>query len=59
MGCLQVVLGVTRWDKMRNAHLQSMGGLERVEVMIMSRIRWLGYLERMEDTHLSKSLLVC
>ena len=42
---------------MKSTHL---GGLERVEEMIMRRkLRCLGYLERMEDSHLPKSLLVC
>ena len=59
MKCLWVVLGVTRWDKMRNKHLQSVGGLERLEVMIMRRsLCWLGHVERMEDSRLPKSLLV-
>ena len=41
---------------MKSTHL---GGLERVEEMIMKRkLRCLGYLERMEDSHLPESLLV-
>ena len=36
-----------------------MGGLERVEVMIMRRrMRWLGHVEIMKDCRLPKCLLV-
>ena len=34
--------------------------IERVDVMVMRRrLRWLGHLERMDDTSLLKCLLVC
>ena len=60
MGCLRVILGVTRWEKKRNTELCSMAGIERVEVMVMRRrLRWLGHVERMDDTRLPKCLLVC
>ena len=37
-----------------------MGGLERVEVMVMRRrLRWLDHVERMKDSCLPKCLLVC
>ena len=52
MGCLRMILGVSRWDRLRNTNLRSMGGLERVEVMVMRRrLRWLGHVERMDDSH--------
>ena len=35
MGCLRVLLGVSRWDKLRNTELRSLGGLERVDVMVI------------------------
>ena len=60
MGCLRVVHGVTKWDKMRNVQLRSLGGLDRVEVMVMRRrLCWLGHLERMEDSRIPKCLLAC
>ena len=60
MGCLRVVHGVTKWDKMRNIQLRSLGGLDRVEVMVMRRrLCWLGHLERMEDSRIPKCLLAC
>ena len=60
MGCLRVILGVTRWDKKRNTELRSMAGIERVEVMVMRRrLRWLGHVERMADSRIPKGLLVC
>ena len=62
MGCLRVILGVTRWpwDKKRNTELRSMAGIERVEVMVMRRrLRWLGHVERMADSCIPKGLLVC
>ena len=59
MGCLLVILGESQWDKKRNSELQSLGGLERVEVMVMRRrLRWLGHMERMGISHLPKCLLV-
>jgi len=58
-GCLRVILGVSRWDNMRNTDLRSKAGVDRVEVMILRRrLRWLGHLERMEDSRLPKCLLV-
>ena len=60
MGCLWVILVVTRWDKERNTTLKFMGGMERVEVAIMRRrLRWLGHIERMDDSQLLKCLVVC
>ena len=48
MECLQVILRATRWDMKRNTTLQSLGEMERVEVMVMKRrLRWLGHIERM------------
>ena len=59
MGCLRVILGVTRWDKKWNTELRSMAGIERVEVMVMRRrLRWLGHVERMADSRIPKGLLV-
>ena len=45
MGCLQVILGVSQWDKMRNTELRS-------EVKV-------GHVQRMEGCRLPKCLLVC
>ena len=60
MGCLRVILGVTRWDMKRNTMLRSLGEMERVETMIMKRrLRWLGHLERMENSRIPKCFLVC
>ena len=37
-----------------------MAGIEKVDVMVMRRrLRWLGHLERLDDTRLPKCLLVC
>ena len=55
-----MILGVSRWDQKRDTDLRSKAGIERVEVMVMRRrLRWLGHLERMDDTRLPKCLLVC
>ena len=60
MCCLRVILGVSRWDEKRNTELRLKAGMERVEVMVMRRrLRWLGHLERLDDTRLPKCLLVC
>ena len=40
--------------------LRSLGEMERVETMIMKRrLRWLGHLERMENSRIPKCFLVC
>ena len=55
-----MILGVSCSDKLSKTNLQSMGGLQRVEVMIMRRrLRWLGLVKRMKDCRLPKCLLVC
>ena len=60
MWCLRVILGVSRWDQKRDTELRLKAGIERVEVTVMRRrLRWLGHLERMDDTRLPKCLLVC
>ena len=57
MGCLRVILGVSRWDKLRNTELRSLGGLEKVDVMVMrSRLQWLGHVERMDTSRIPKCL---
>ena len=44
---------------MRNTELRSLGGLERVDVMVMRRrLRWLGHVERMDTSRIPKCLLV-
>ena len=60
MKCVQVIQGVTKWDKKKNTKLRAMAGLERVEVMLMRRRpRWLGHVVRMEETRIPKFLLMC
>ena len=60
MGCLRVILGVTRWDMKRNTMLRCLDEMERVETMIMKRrLRWLGHLKRMENSQIPKCFLVC
>ena len=59
-GCLRVILGEHRWDNKRNTEIHSQAGMERVEVMLLERrLHWLGHIERMEDSHIPKCLLVC
>ena len=42
MSCVQVILGVTKWDEKRNTDLRVTAGLERVEVIMLERrLRWL------------------
>ena len=60
MGCVQVILGFTKWDQKGNTELQSIGNLEKVKVMIMRRRwQWLVHLERLADCRIPKCLLVC
>ena len=59
MRCVWVILGVTRWDQKRNTELRAATGLERVEVMLMRRrLRWLGHVAKIGETHIPKCLLV-
>ena len=39
--------------KKRNTELRAMADLERVEVMLMRRPRWLVHVARMEETRIS------
>ena len=63
-GCLWVILGVSRWDNMRNTVLHSKAGIDRVEVMILRRhLRWLGHLEiffgaNVDNTHTHTCLVL-
>ena len=44
---------------MRNTELRSLGGIERVEVLVIRRrLRWLGHMERMGTSCVPKCLLV-
>jgi hypothetical protein len=59
-GCLREILGVSRWDNMRNTQLRAQAGIERIDVMILQRrLRWLSHTERMKESRLPKYLLVC
>ena len=51
-------MGVTRWDQKRITELRAMAGVERVEMMLMRRLRWLGHVARMEEIRIPKCLLV-
>ena len=35
MKCVEVILGVTKWDEKKNTALRMMAGLKRVEMMMM------------------------
>ena len=49
-----------RWDQKRKTELRSLGGLEKVDILIMRKwLRWLGHVQRMEGCHQPKCLLVC
>ena len=57
---VRAILGVSQWDQERNTELHSGTGLDRVEVMIMRRrLRWLGHVERMNDTCIPKCMSSC
>ena len=55
---LQVV--VSRWDNIRDTELRTRAGIARTEVLIMGQcLRWLGHVDRMDNSPLSKCPLVC
>ena len=59
-GCVRVILGLSRWDNTRNTELRARAGIARTEVLLMERrLRWLGHVERMDNSRLPKCLLVC
>ena len=60
MKCVQVILGMTRWDEKRNTDLRAKAGLKRVEVMMMKRrLRWLGHVAWIKELRPYPQVLAC
>ena len=51
MKCLRPMVGVTRWDRIRNEEIQRKAGMEETVAEKVDRrvLRWFGHVERMDE----------
>ena len=57
--CLQTILGLSLFDKIRNTEIRNRANIERIETLLQRRrLRWLGHIQRMENSRLPKQLVV-
>ena len=60
MRCLRDVLGVTRWNMLRNTEvLERTGELPVEDQLRQRRLQWLGHIWRMPDNRIQKQVLKC
>ena len=60
MRCLRDVLGVTRWNLLRNTEILERTGELPVEDQLRQRcLQWLGHIWRMPDNRIQKQVLKC
>ena len=60
MRCLRDVLGVTRWNMLRNTGILERTGVLPVEDKLKQRrLQWLGHIWRMPDNRIQKQVLKC
>ena len=59
MGCLRVILGISKLDKRRNVEIREKAHVDRVEVLMLKRrLKWLGHVVRMNESRIPRCLLV-
>ena len=53
MKCLRLLVGVTRWDRIRNEEIRRSAGIEQnlADNVDRSVLRWFGHVERMDEVH--------
>ena len=54
--CLQTILGLSLFAKIRNTEIRNRTNIERIGTLL--RLRWLGHIQRMENSCLPKQLVV-
>ena len=57
--CLQTILGFSLFDKIKNTQIRNCENIERIETLLRrKRLRWLGHVQKMENSRLPKQLVV-
>ena len=57
--CLRTILGLSLFDKIRNTEIRNRAKIERIETLLRRRrLRWLGHIQKMENSRLPKQLVV-
>ena len=57
--CLRTILGLSLFDKIRNTEIRNRANIERIETLLRRRrLRWLGHIQRTENSRLPKQLVV-
>ena len=59
MRCLRIILHVSMWDKCRNTTLCKLAKQRVLSILSQRRLRVLGHIACMDNSHLPQKLLVC
>ena len=60
MKCLKSLVGVSRMDRVRNEEVRRRAGIEMEFASGADQrvLRWFGYVERMDDCHMARRVLM-
>ena len=60
MKCLRSLVGVSRMDRVRNEEVRRRSGIERELASRADQrvLRWFGHVERMDDNHMARRVLM-
>ena len=60
MKCLRSLVGVSRMDRVRNEEVRRRAGMEMEFASGADQrvLRWFGYVERMDDCHMARRVLM-
>lgn len=59
MGCLRVILEISKLDRRRNIEIREKAYVNQVEVLMLKRrLKWLGHVVRMNESRIPRCLLV-
>ena len=58
--CLRSLVGVSRMDRVRNEEMRRRAGIERELASIADQrvLRWFGHVERMDEHHMARRVLM-